>query len=68
MTYVVRVVGPSGLERYLTADQREVLKSADAQHFTDREEAERAADAYYDVARKCWPTPPYIGVDDQEGP
>lgn len=68
MTYVIRVVGPAGLQRYLSEDQREVEFSKDAQHFTSRADAERVADAYFDVARKCWSNPPYVGVDDQEGP
>lgn len=68
MSYVVRVVGPSGAERYLTADQREVERSADAEHHSNIIDAQGAADAYFDVARKCWPRPPSVDVVDQEGP
>jgi hypothetical protein len=66
MSYVVRVVGPSGMVRYLTADQREVEYSQDAQQFVAAWEADRAADAFLEVARKCWPVPPIVGVIDPE--
>ena len=68
MSYVVRVVGPSGMYRYLSADQREVEQQKDAEHFEEYAAADTAADAYYDVARKCWPNPPHVGVVDLEGP
>ena len=68
MTYVVRVVGPSGMLRYLTADQREVEQSWEAEHFSNALDAQGAADAYFEVARKCWALPPIVDVIDPDGP
>ena len=64
MSYLVRVVGPSGAVRYLNEHQREVELQKDAQHFTAPWEADKAADDYLEVARKCWPQPPIVGVID----
>ena len=64
MSFIVRVVGPSGMERYLSADWREVEHTKDAKHYERIDDAERDASLYHDVARKCWPQPPYVGVMD----
>lgn len=66
MSYVVRIIGPAGAERYLSEDQREVERSAEAEHHTNIIDAESAADDYYSVARKCWPQPPVVDVVDLE--
>lgn len=66
MSYVVRVVGPSGMERYLAADNREVEYTKDAEIFEDPDKASARADEYFAIARKCWPNPPYVGIEDLE--
>lgn len=66
MSYIIRVIGPSGAERYLSADQCEVELRQDAEQFTDINVAEKAADAYMRIARQCWPQPPIIFVADME--
>jgi hypothetical protein len=66
MSFVIRVVGPAGMVNYLTTDQREVEFSEDAAHYESPDEAQAVADAYLDVARKCWPCPPMVVVTDLE--
>ena len=68
MSYVIRVIGPSGMTRYLTKDRRTVEFSKDAFHFSDAVVAQVVADAYLDVARKCAHFPPLVVVTDLESP
>lgn len=63
MSYVVRIVGPSGRVTFLR-DQLEVDIQADADHFMNRAYADGAADMYRDVVRKFWRVPPMVDVVD----
>jgi hypothetical protein len=62
MSYLVKVVGPSGSVRFLTADQREVEYTEDAAVFENFEEADAVAFAYEVVVRRCWANPPLVLV------
>ena len=59
--FAVRIVGPSGRITYLS-NGREVEQQRDAARFAYADDAWHAADAYIEVARKCWPCPPIADV------
>jgi len=62
--YVVRVIGPSGAERYLSDDMREVEESRDAQKHSSRRAAEEAEEEFARTARFRWQLPPITEIED----
>jgi hypothetical protein len=60
--FVVRVIGPSGMQRYLAKGHHEVEHSADATKYSELEDAEEAAAEFARLARFRWQLPPITDV------